>query len=309
MNRQKGPAVAKSLPFNPVLLRPLPRSVTPFPNETLDSYRHRLAAANQLPHFRAVRTPSRWLLCQLDELERLELLSGLPRRTLLWAIPELRHYDPDVAPQPSDPYRGFIRRACDLCSWRSGSSGEPVYVHIRGFHDNVCIRHRRWLACGKEEPGRQIDLEHAPEVVRAQIALNRLELKYKGQLLGLCYQLCERFWSEIDHRALVRKDSESTFERIYRPDPDQLPNRFGPVQRFRRAAAYPRIALLTQLVIALSLQSENERKAAHIAGDTYATFEDSFHLDYTPRTTTGPWIRGKFSSLVEATAKYVTPSD
>ncbi|MFE9647497.1 hypothetical protein ACFYO0_25945 [Streptomyces sp. NPDC006365] len=307
MNRQRGPAVVKSLPFKPALLRPLPHPVTPFPNETLISYRQRLATANQLPDFRTVRTPSRWLLCQLDELEKLELLSGHPRKALLWAIPELRHYDPGIAPEPQGRSNLLIRRACDLCGWRSGSSGEPIYVHTRGFHDNVCIRHRRWLACGKVNPERQISLENAPEVVRAQIVLNRLELKYRGRPFGLCYQLCERFWGEIDHRALVRKDSEGTFERIYRPDPDDLPNRFGPVQRFRRAAAYPRIALLTQLVMALALQPELDRKAKQITGGTYAAFEESFHLDYKPRTLTGPWIRSKFNSLIDATAKYVAP--
>jgi hypothetical protein len=308
MNRQRGPAVVKSLPFKPVLLRPLPHPVTPFPNETLDSYRNRLAVANQLPDLRAVRTPSRWLLCQLDELEKLELLSSHPRRALLWAIPELRHYDPDIAPEHRRRTELLIRRACDLCSWRSGSDGEPIYVHIRGLHDNVCIRHRRWLGCGKVNPEGQISLEHAPEVVRAQIVLNRLELKYKDRPFGLCHQLCERFWSEIDHRALVRKDSESTFERIYRPNPDDLPNRFGPVQRFRRAAAYPRIALLIQLVMALALRPELDRKAEQITGGTFAAFERSFRLDYKPRTTTGPWIRGKFNSLVEATAKYAATS-
>ncbi|MFE4608176.1 hypothetical protein ACFRK5_07425 [Streptomyces niveus] len=308
MNRQRGPAIVKSLPFKPVLLRPLPHPVTPFPNETLDSYRHRLATANQLPDFRAVRTPSRWLLCQLDELEKLELLSSHPRQALLWAIPELRHYDPGIAPEHRRRTGLLIRRACDLYSWRSGSDGEPIYVHIRGFHDNVCIRHRRWLGGGKVNPEGQISLEHAPEVVRAQVVLNRLELKYKGRSFGLCYQLCERFWSEIDHRALVRKDSESTFERIYRQDPDQLPNRFGPVQRFRRAAAYPRIALLTQLVMTLALQPELDRKVEKITGCTYATFEQSVHLDYKPRSTTGPWIRGKFNSLVEAAAKNAHPA-
>ncbi|WP_335941560.1 hypothetical protein [Streptomyces sp. PTD5-9] len=132
-------------------------------------------------------------------------------------------------------------------------------------------------------------------------------MKYKGRPFGLCYQLCERFWSEIDHRALFRKESES-IERIYRPDPKDLPNRFGPVQRFRRAAAYPCIALLIQLAMELALQPEIDRKAEQITGGTFAAFERSFRLDYKPRTTTGPWIRGKFNSLVEATAKYAAAS-
>jgi hypothetical protein len=54
----------------------------------------------------------------------------------------------------------------------------------------------------------------------------------------------------------------------------------------------------------LSLQSELERKSAHITGDTYARFEESFQLDFKPRTSTAPWIRSMFNSLVEATSKY-----
>ncbi|MFF1451792.1 hypothetical protein ACFVYF_27175 [Streptomyces sp. NPDC058274] len=60
--------------------------------------------------------------------------------------------------------------------------------------------------------------------------------------------------------------------------------------------------------MALALQPELDRKAEQITGGTFAAFEESFHLDYTPRTTTGPWIRSKFNSLVEATAKYVHAS-
>ncbi|MFD7497530.1 hypothetical protein ACFV8T_35180 [Streptomyces sp. NPDC059832] len=42
---------------------------------------------------RTMRNPSRWLQCPLNELERLELISGQPRTTLLWGIdPEASHF-------------------------------------------------------------------------------------------------------------------------------------------------------------------------------------------------------------------------
>lgn len=56
----RGPVPVTSLPFTPTMLRPLPHPVTPFANETLDSYRHWLAVANQT-EFRTMRSPSRWL--------------------------------------------------------------------------------------------------------------------------------------------------------------------------------------------------------------------------------------------------------
>ncbi|MFJ2263962.1 hypothetical protein ACIOKD_37695 [Streptomyces sp. NPDC087844] len=171
--RQRGPAPVTSLPFTPVLLRPLPHTVTPFANETLDSYRRRLAAANQT-EFRTMRNPSRRLQCPLNELERLELISGQSRTTLLWALPELRRHAPDIVPPP-EIFVVNHRAACDLCAWPSGSNGQTIQVYIRGFHDNVCIRHRRWLSYGHVNESQQLDLSQAPEIVQAQLLLDQLE--------------------------------------------------------------------------------------------------------------------------------------
>lgn len=294
---RKGPAPVTSLPFTPVLLRPLPHTVTPFPNETLDSYRHRLAAVNKTD-FRDMRNPSRWLACPLNELEQLELLSGQPRRALVWAIPELRRYAPAIVPPP-ERLGVFTRRACDHCGWRSGSNGRTIRVYIRGLHDNVCVRHNRWLSGSKTNTYEQINVSPAPEIVRAQILLNRLERRLDTVVFDLVYRRCERFWGEIDRRALARKDSDSVLARIYRPDPRGLPNRFGPVQRFRRAANFPQYARLTQLVISLALKPELERRVGHITGEIHAEFEHAFPLDYRPRRRTIPWFRDALTKLVE----------
>ncbi len=297
--RRRGPAAVRSLPFQPALLRPLPHTVAPFPNETLDSYRHRLAVANQFPDFRNVRTPSRWLVCPLDELERLEVLSGQPRESLLWAIPELRHYAPSIAP-PLEYRTNVTRRACDWCGWRAGSAGLPIYVNVRGLHDNVCIRHRRWLSGGKTNPYEQIDVSPAPEIVRAQILLDRLERRLGIGFFAPRYRLCEQIWSEIDRRGLIRAERDATLQHIYRADLDKLPDRFGPVQRFQRAARYPQVARFTQFILAMSQQPKTERAISHLTGVIQLDFERAFPMDRRPRGITIPWLRKLLVQLVEA---------
>lgn len=300
--RQRGPAPVTSLPFTPVLLRPLPHTVTPFANETLNSYRRRLAAANQT-EFRIMRNPSHWLQCPLNELERLELISGQPRTTLLWDLPELRHHAPDIVPQPET----FIvnhRPACDLCAWRSGSNGQPVHVYIRGFHDNVCIRHQRWLSYGHPNDSKQIDLSQAPESVQAQILLDRLERRHGASILFACYRRCEKFWTEVDNRALVHRDREAVLQRIYRPSTGALPDRFAfhRTPRLKRAANYPQAARFTKLIISLAQRPETERRVAHLTGTTQIEFEQAFRLDHRPRGITPPWLRNGLVGLVEVVA-------
>lgn len=304
--RRRGPAPVTSLPFAPILLRQMPHTVTPLANETLDSYWRRLAAANQT-EFRTMRNPSRWLQCPLSELERLELLSGQPRATLLWALPELRRHAPDIVP-PRELFIVNTRLACDFCSVRSGSHGQPIQVYIRGFHDNVCIRHRRWLSCGRANVFEQVDLTHAPEVVHAQRLLDRLERRHGHTALASTYHRCERFWNLIDRRALVRGDRDSTLERIYRPETRTLPDRFDLVraQRFHRAANYPQAAKFTKLVISLAQRPEAERRVSHLAGTTQIDFEKAFPLENRPRGTTQPWLRQALVAVVEDVAKYLT---
>ncbi|KUN69920.1 hypothetical protein AQJ46_19415 [Streptomyces canus] len=304
-SRRRGPSPVTSLPFVPVLLRPLPHTVTPFANETLDSYRRRLAAANQT-EFRAMRNPSRWLQCPLNELERLELISSQPRTTLLRALPELRHHAPDIVP----PLETFIvnhRPACDLCAWRSGSNGQPIHVYSRGFHDNVCTRHRCWLSYGHANDSKQIDLSQAPEIVQAQILLDQLERRHGASVFPDCYRLCERFWREVDNRALVRAGRDAVVQRIPQLNSNGPPDRFAVARspRIRRAANYPQLARFTKLVISMARQPELERRVAHITGETQTEFTRVFPLDRHPRGITIPGLRQGLGVLVEAVADLI----
>ncbi|WP_245703596.1 hypothetical protein [Streptomyces lushanensis] len=179
-----------------------------------------------------------------------------------------------------------------------------VQVYLRGLHDNVCVRHRRWLSCGRANVFEQIDLSHAPEVVRAQRFLDRLGRRHGTFALGAAYRHCERFWRETDRRALVRGDRDSVLARIYRPDSKTLPNRFDLIrsQRFHRAANHPQVARFTRLIISLAQRPETERKVAHLTGTTQIEFEQAFRLDHRPRGITLPWLRNGLVGLVEVVA-------
>lgn len=73
-------------------LRPLPITIAPFPDETVDSYLGRLARADRL-RVKALRADlfGRWetRVWEPVPVERLAILSGQPARTLRYAILEL----------------------------------------------------------------------------------------------------------------------------------------------------------------------------------------------------------------------------
>lgn len=296
MKRRKGPAPVTSLPFTPILLRPLPQTVAPFPNETLVSYRRRLAAANQTD-FRLMRTPSRWLACPLNELEKLELLSGHSRVTLVWALPELRSYSPRIAPPPENIGR-IVRRACTHCGWLSGSNGQPIEVHVWSRHDSVCVKHRRWLNGGLTIRD-QVDLTAVPEVVSAQLLLNRLERKYGTEYFSTVYRLCEQFWAKVDGRGLVRKDRDDILDLIAPPHLKTHRRRVDSIKHYRHAANFPNHAKLVRLITSLARKPDLERRVGRITREPQAEFEHIFTWDHRPRRSTLPWFQRTLTELVE----------
>ena len=72
------------------MLRPLPRLVAPFRDETITSYLHRLAGGNRIDP-----AGLRYLLARSDRkdapvpLGRLAAITGLPCQSLAWAMPQI----------------------------------------------------------------------------------------------------------------------------------------------------------------------------------------------------------------------------
>lgn len=150
------------------MLRPLPRMVAPFRDETITSYLHRLAGPNHIDP-----AALRALLAGSDRkdapvpLGRLAAVAGIPCRPLAYAMPQictagelsalhLRHR-PRARP-------GWAFPACRPCA-----AGQPVTWWA--LHDDVvCYRHRRWISKDHEQPG----LTRQPEILHAHRRHRRL---------------------------------------------------------------------------------------------------------------------------------------
>jgi len=130
-------------PGVPRSLRPLPRRIRPFPDETLASYLRRLERANELTHGavkRLARTTGAGFLPALSQLAAVSV------STLVRAIPDLR------SPTDLDAYPDLRRRVstrarrrtpCTLCAARYDSAG-AISIWAR-HQDLVCFHHQRWL--------------------------------------------------------------------------------------------------------------------------------------------------------------------
>jgi hypothetical protein len=152
----------------PLGLRPLPRLVAPFRDETITSYLSRLAAANRL-----ASAALRALLAGSDRndapvpLARLAAVTGMPRAALAHAMPQICTAGEltglHIASRPR-ARKGWSFVACRRCT-----AGRPVTRWA--LHDDViCGRHRRWISQGQAQP----DLTAQPEILTAHRRHRRL---------------------------------------------------------------------------------------------------------------------------------------
>ncbi|MEU9044494.1 MULTISPECIES: hypothetical protein [unclassified Kitasatospora] len=231
-----------------------------------------------------------------------ELLTGQPRNSLVWAVPELRKYDPQIAP----PFRLRLvstRFACRCCVWRAGGRKE-AHVFLRTPYDNICLRHGIWLKDGVGFIDQQVDLAPVPEVVEAQLLVNRLERKYGELFTTECYEWCIRFFSDLDRRALVRNEADVLLNRLSEANRMEPPRHGVPAHtdrhyRFRKAARYPQIAKLMALASSPILRGLTQSSPDQARERISAEFDRLIPLDYEPRSTTGPWLRYALVNLVK----------
>ena len=152
----------------PVLLRPLPRFIAPFRDETITSYLARLATANRL-----APAALRAILAGGDRndapvpLIRLAAVTGMPRAALAHAMPQICTADElaglHIASRPR-ARDGWSFAACRHCT-----AGRLVTRWA--LHDDVvCGRHRRWISKDQAQP----DLTAQPEILTAHRRHRRL---------------------------------------------------------------------------------------------------------------------------------------
>ncbi|MER6832033.1 TniQ family protein [Streptosporangium sp. NPDC000563] len=180
-----------------MLLRPLPRTVTPFPNETTQSYLNRLARANHLDgdHLRFYLTESRKKSSKVPA-DRLSVLSGIPEVTLLRALDDLHGEADPISATDAQPRRVALgRRPCQLCA-AGREFGERIYC--QGWQDVViCLLHRRWIGPGDIRYGHsQPDLTNQPDILQATKRYRRIVRRHGrvnaarayAEASGICHQ-------------------------------------------------------------------------------------------------------------------------
>lgn len=253
--------------IHPPVLRPLPRTVKPYPAETIASYLARLAHANRLNtdvlrfyitgnHRRTPPFP----------LGRLATVTGLPASTLRYALPDLGF---GYGPLDQEHYNGAglpQRKAddgspCHRCVLARGIA-QPVRCWKRP-EDVVCLRHRRWIGPGAETG--QPDLSAHPDILQAHKRHLRLVRRFGRDTVAFEFavadSICRHWHGQHQHDARFR-DRMLVFH-----GPGW---QASPASATVAAAIYPQAVALTRLLAsphwrALSSPGHSDRQALFIA--------------------------------------------
>lgn len=170
---------------------PLPRSVTPFASETVQSYLDRLASANHLSPSALRRYLTNTARRSEPRPDWLARASGIPETILKVRLVGLADDDD----RDANWQRRYARPACRLCMARR-QVHQPVHCWYPA-HRTVCYRHHRWIGPLTRTLDDQRDLRAAPGVVAA--ARRHAQL-YRHNLGTADYALREaqrilRWWS------------------------------------------------------------------------------------------------------------------
>ncbi|MCZ7459475.1 hypothetical protein [Streptomyces sp. WMMC940] len=269
--------------FEPVVFRPLPRPLKPFPQETEASFLARLAAANAMP-IQRIQRPSHWLASRLDPIGQLSVLSGQTRTAIEYAIPR---WEPQAWNVPKGSFEATPRWACRRCvARRTGNQDQGVMIWMSKHHDQVCLPHRLWIGRAVEAPAYQFDLADLPEIVAAQRRHYRLLRRYGPHVLNTCYEQSSRFWHTLLRHGYRISERSHRLARL-QPRPERSVRPWDPK---RYAAVYPEIVKTMVLYAAphwrsLAMSSsEDDFRAFH------AEFTRRLPNERPLRTAAKPWF-------------------
>ncbi len=237
------------------ILRPLPRTVAPVADETLQSYLWRLARANRLDDT-ALRKHLTGKISKFATISSgtLALVSGQPEHVLRWALPELAQPGDPQLPGRVPPGTGG-RLACSWCALVRRHHADVAWCW--NDHDHVvCHRHRRWIGDGNDQPDSgQPDLTDQPDILQANRRHHRLVRRVGRYRATIAYQqartICSRWHRNDDH--------DDDFQRL-------MLRFHGPHWQVSRshptlfAARYPQIVALTTLLASAYWQSAAQRQ-------------------------------------------------
>ena len=249
--------------------RQLPRSVTPFRFETVDSFITRLAHANHLSP-RDLRGYSAGRHTCYPQADRLATLSGLPAQLLLDRLRGIEPADHEVGRQ-----RAHSRPLCRFCTARRGAV-EPVYCWLPDCM-TVCRRHRRWIAPSARTWEDQHCLAQHPDVLRAGDLHRRLCRRHPQHVVDIAKRDAHHIlvrWRR--HRALADLASPSIQPQQRQPAPAYV--------IAVRINSYPDLVRLTGLILShrqllLRTAAGDPHAYRRAASEFLTKAANEFHLD------------------------------
>ncbi|MEV8548132.1 TniQ family protein [Streptomyces sp. NPDC051572] len=237
------------MPTQPDQVRPLPVTPGPVHNETLGSYLHRLAVANNRPASVLARllgplppefsplsnTTAGWTPHSPD---RLATLSGRPPARLARALPALADFLDPTGPG-SRPNR-LIGRPCHCCTARRSPTASVV-ITLLPAHQYLCPRHQLWTRSTHDIP-----LSHLPEVIQAQRRLDQIARRHRqiGQALDLARKIVEE-WSASGMPIDLGKEWTDRLDRV---EAHSASKKISAEDR-HHLAAFPEIVVLASLIL------------------------------------------------------------
>lgn len=226
------------------LLQPLPRTVRPVRDETLESYLWRLAHANGLnPHYLIdylKGRPKRQTAPVPAEV--VIKVSGQPATSMRYALLELCSQQElavmKVAGRPR-PGSSPMGRKCIRCT-QARDIHEPVTCWRR-TEDVICLCHRMWVT----ETG-QVDLSGHEEIVQANKQHRKLIRRYGRVTAGRAFRQASSIISEWVGRNLYRELVSERMRRFHGSgwqaalnDPSLLAAEYVPAVALTRLLADP----------------------------------------------------------------------
>jgi len=237
------------MPTQPDRLRRLPVTLGPVHDETLGSYLHRLAVANNRPASFLARllgplppefsplsnTTTGWNSHSPDHLAT---LSGRPTPHLARALPALAEF---LSPHgPGQRTERLISRPCRCCTARRSPTASVV-ITLSPAHVHLCPRHQLWTRSTHDIP-----LAALPEVIKAQRRLDQLARRHRQtrRALDLARKIVED-WSASGMPIDLGKEWTDRLDRV---EALAVSKKIS-VEDRSHLAAFPEIVVLTHLIL------------------------------------------------------------
>jgi hypothetical protein len=244
----------------------LPRTVTPFHNETVHSFLWRLASANHI----SILELRPYLAGSPKDIPRpdwVAIASG-------WPLPVLARRIRGLAGEMQPGQHSGT--ACRRCMARRGVFERVVIC--RPMHVNVCLRHQLWIG-DTHSPEDHLDISAIPELLSAQRSHQGMVRQHGAEVTDSAYN---------DARHIVRRWTE----RYDWPEHRDRRLKTAFAHRYQRllmnsieidVANYPEVVALTAI-----LASEHwRRKAAPDAADLHSRAEQQFYAEVARRLKIG----------------------